>query len=334
MRSLCVAVPKAEAESVLQILRSKGLLRKGLAVARAGDTIFFPVMERIDVGHPVEEWEFQEAFTPVRSYKDVANVPPELKPLLPTSYDIIGDIAIIKIPDELTAHADEIARSILAANTNVHVVAADGRVKGPLRIRELRILAGPNRTETVHREHGLAYAVDAAKAYFSPRLGTERLRIAEQVRPGEVVVDMFAGVGPYAILIAKLRRPRTVIAVDANPDAFRYLEENIRRNRAEAVVAELGDALDVIKRVDPPNRVIIDYPQDPRPAYEAALSRVLPGGTIHLYAILEAADREDWERIIVDVASPRGRSAVVVARREVHGWSPSQKLFAFDVGVT
>jgi len=334
MRSPCVAVPKEAAERIRRELLSRGLLRKGLAIARDGDTIFIPVTDIEGLAYPVLEREFPEAFTPVRSYKDVADVPPELRPLMPTSYDIIGDIAIIKIPDELARHEREIARAVLAAHASVRVVAADAGVKGPLRIRDLRILAGPNRTETVHREHGLAYKVDAARAYFSPRLGTERQRVANQVQPGEVVVDMFAGVGPYAILIAKRRKPEAVYAIDANPDAFRYLEENVRRNRADSIVPELGDALKAIDRVEPPNRVIIDYPQDPDPAYHAALSRLRRNGTIHYYAILETAEREDREHDIVEGAKALNRNADIISLREVHGWSPTQRLFAFDVRVS
>ena len=333
MRSLAVAVPKAQAEEVRQRLLAMGLLRTGLKIAAEDDTIFLPVTGP-PADQPTLEREFRESFVPVRSYKDLLQVPAELRPSLPTSFDVIGDIAVIKIPAELTRYEGEIARAILGANAAVKVVAADAGVKGELRVRKLRILAGPARTETVHREFGLAFKVDAARAYFSPRLGTERLRVAEQVDPGEAIVDMFAGVGPYAILIAKRRQPRIVYAFDANPDAFRYLEENVRRNRATRVATRQGDALTLLTAVEAPDRAILDYPQDPEPAYRASLSRVLPGGVIHYYAILESAAVEAREEALVATAKAADRGAEVVATREVHGWSPTQKLFAFDVRIT
>jgi len=334
MRERAVAVPKTKAEEVRQRLLAAGLLHKGVVVAREGDTIFLPLTAEADVGYPIVDREFGEAFAPIRSYKYVARVPQDLKPLLPTSFDVVGDIALVKIPDALAAFEAEIADAILRANSAVKVVAADAGVKGSLRVRQLRVLAGPNRTETVHREHGLAYKVDVARAYFSPRLGTERLRVAEQVEPGEVVVDLFAGTGPYAILIAKRRQPRVVYAVDANPEAFRYLEENVRRNRATCVEASQGDALALLANAEPPDRVILDYPQDPEPAYRASLSRVLPGGVIHYYAILESSAVEDREEALVAAAKAADRGAEISARREVHGWSPTQKLFAFDLRIT
>ena len=333
MRSLGVAVPKERAEELRRKLLELGLLRKGVAIGREKDTVFLPVTKTASTGYPEVARDFGESFLPIRSYKDVADVPADLRSFLPTSFDIVGDVAVIKIPDELLPHATEIANAILHANTAVKVVAADAGVKGELRVRRLRVLAGPDRTETVHREHGLSYAVDVARAYFSPRLGTERMRVAEQVQPGEAVVDMFAGVGPYAILIAKRRHPRVVYAFDANPDAFRHLEENVRRNRAERVESRQGDGLRLLAGIEPPDRVIIDYPHDPGPAYAAALSRVLPNGTIHYYEILESSARPDREEWLLRTAKSAARGATVTASREVHGWSPTKKLFAFDVRV-
>src|SRR5207244_5720838 len=97
-------------------------------------------------------------------------------------------------------------------------------------------------------EFGLRYLVDVEHAYFSPRLGSERWRVARQVRPGEVVVDMFAGVGPYAILIARTRKPKSVHAIDANPAAVELLRENARRNRAETVVVHDGNGQERLPR--------------------------------------------------------------------------------------
>ena len=334
MRSLCVAVPAREAEGIRRALHKRGLLRTGISIVREGGTVFLPTASRVDTPYPVSEREFRESFAPIRSYRDVANVPAEVKPDLPTSFDIVGDIAIIRISEDLREHETAIAEAILRTNARVRVVAADGGVKGPLRIRDLRILAGPDRTETVHREYGLAYRVDIAKAYFSPRLASERNRVAQQVQPGEVVLDVFSGVGPHAILIARRRQPRIVYAFDANPDAFRYLEENVRRNRATLVEPRLGDAITLLGDIEPLDRAIIDYPQDPDPAYRAVLPRMLPDGEVHYYAILETAEREVRTRAIRETARDLDRDAEILRWRDVHGWSPTQKLFAFDVRVT
>ena len=334
VRSLGVAVPKERAEEVRKALQAAGHLRTGVPIERDGDTVFIPVQGNVSEPYPIVEREFRDARAPIRSYHDVADVPPNLKPLLPRSFDVVGDIALIKVPDGLTPFETEIAAAILRANSAVKVVAVDEGVKGEHRVRRLRVVAGPKRTETIHREYGLSFKVDVARAYFSPRLGTERMRVAAQVEPGEAVADLFAGVGPYAILIATRRRPRIVYAFDANPDAFRHLEENVRRNRAVQVEPRLGDAGTLLATIEPPDRVIVDYPQDPDPAYRAALSRVLPNGTIHYYAILDATQCALRKEDLVATARSFDRGAAIASVSEVHGWSPTKKLYAFDVRIT
>jgi tRNA (guanine37-N1)-methyltransferase len=73
------------------------------------------------------------------------------------------------------------------------------------------------------------------KVYFSPRLSQERLRIAQKVRGGEVVIDMFAGVGPFSIQIAKKFNNVKVYAIDTNPVAIQFLKQNIALNKIENI---------------------------------------------------------------------------------------------------
>ena len=115
-------------------------------------------------------------------------------------------------------------------------------VEGEFRTRQWVVLAGEHRTHTVHKEHGCRYNVDLAGAYFSARLGTERKRVADMVKPGQCVVDLFAGVGPFSILIGKNVPGASVVAVDKNPGAVKLLRENIRFNRLDNVTAVEDDA--------------------------------------------------------------------------------------------
>jgi tRNA (guanine37-N1)-methyltransferase len=99
----------------------------------------------------------------------------------------------------------------------------------------------------VQKEHGCEYHLDLSEVYFSPRLSYEHSRVASQVEEKETVVDMFAGVGPFSILIAKTHEDVKVYAVDVNPDATRYLERNIIVNGVMGkVVPVLGDAKEIV----------------------------------------------------------------------------------------
>ncbi len=333
MRSWCVVVPRDRGEEVRRVLKEQDVLQKHLKIREEGGHLRLPTTRRMEVGWPAEEAEFEDAFRPVRSYKDVVRVPDALRHELPTAFDVIGDIAVLKIPEPLVPHRAEIGRAVLAWNATLRVVAQDRGVTGSLRIRDLEIIAGEPRTTTVHREFGLRYHVDVARAYFSPRLGSERLRVADQVAPGETVADPFAGVGPYAILIARRRSPKRVVASDANPAAVGFLRQNVAANRAERVEVHEGDARAVLRAHAPFDRVILDLPHSAMEFLPDALGALGPRGTLHVYAILEDADRDERAAAIRRAVETSGRRIVDVTPHRVRAYSPTQHHVAFDVTV-
>jgi len=121
------------------------------------------------------------------------------------SYDIVGAIAVIKVPNDDTENAKKAAEGIMKLYPRKvkAVFMQTSAVQGDFRVRQLKFLAGENRTLTVHKEHGCLFQVDVEKCYISPRLLLEHQRIPSLVKRGEVVVNMFSGVGCFSILIAK-----------------------------------------------------------------------------------------------------------------------------------
>jgi len=211
----------------------------------------------------------------------------ELK-ILPSSYDIIGDIAVIRIPDDLKHRAKEIAGAIMQINSHVHTVLNQvSPVSGDFRLRRLEWVMGEEKTETIHKEHGCLFKVDLEKCYFSPRLSFERVRIARQVRPSEIVVNMFAGVGCFSILIAKKSEAKKIYSIDINPYAIRYAKENVMLNRVEhAVKPMLGDAGSIIeeKLKGVADRVLMPLPEKAYEYIDFAVEALKPGmGIIHYY---------------------------------------------------
>jgi tRNA (guanine37-N1)-methyltransferase len=224
------------------------------------------------------------------------------------SYDIIGDIAIIRTTEKTAKHNENIAQAIMTTHNNVKTVLAQtSAVKGRFRLRKLEHIAGERKTRTSHRESGCLFNVDVGKCYFSPRLLHERLRIAEQVRNGEVVMNMFAGVGCFSVLIAKHANMRKVYSIDINPVAVEFMRENIRANKVFGkVVPILGDAREVIQgklhRIA--DRVLMPLPEK---AFEylpyAQLALKKRGGWIHYYDFEHANKDEDVvEKVKLKVA--------------------------------
>ena len=328
---LAVKVPKKEAEKTRRKLLELDVLAKGYSIKREGDFVLFPVTGPVE-GFELVEAEFERLKKRPHSYREVVEVPKELRPLLPSSFDIIGDIAIIELPEELMPYGRTIGEAILKVHRHIKAVFAKGsKVEGEYRVRELIHLAGERRTETVHRENGIRLKLDVARVYYTPRLATERMRVFERTKPGEVIFDMFAGVGPYSILLA--RKARLVFAVDLNPWAVKYLEENIRLNKANNVVPILGDVRKVAGNVKA-DRVIMNLPKFADRFLREAMLSVKPGGVVHYYGFGPEEDLySEHEAKIKAVARELGLRVEFLDRRKVRPYAPRQFNIAIDFRV-
>jgi tRNA (guanine37-N1)-methyltransferase len=214
------------------------------------------------------------------------------------SYDVVGDLAIIRIPEHHLPHSALIAETLMQQHKHVKSVwRQSSPVSGAFRLRELRWVAGERRTETIHREHGCLFKVDVQDCYFSPRLGFERMRIARLVETNEVVVNMFAGVGCYSITIAKHSAVARVYSIDINPTAVKYTRENVLLNKVvDKVIAIEGDARSIIEGQleSSANRVLMPLPERAAGFLDSALLALKPrGGWIHYYGFEHASKEED-----------------------------------------
>ena len=214
-----------------------------------------------------------------------------------SSFDVVGDIAIIRLPPNSSTNAQIIAETIMSAHRNVKTVLLQASpVAGDLRLRRLTHVAGENKTNTLHREFGCLFAVNVAKCYFSPRLSHERMLIASMVEPGETVVNMFAGVGCFSIIIAKHSGASKVFSIDVNPAAIQFMKENIKLNRVyDKVIPLLGDSKEIVnshlQRVA--DHVLMPLPEKALEYLPCAVSALKePGGWIHYYSFEHAAKTE------------------------------------------
>ncbi|HLE96027.1 MAG TPA: class I SAM-dependent methyltransferase family protein, partial [Candidatus Thermoplasmatota archaeon] len=286
-RAPALRVPRTEAEALRRALIAEARLRTDLKPRREGDEVVFPVTDALP------EEEFEAGGQAPRTYREMLDLPADLAALLPSSFDVVGHVLLLKLPEPLLPHARSIADALLAANPPVRTVALDRGVKGEFRVRDLEVVAGERSTRTVHVEHGVRLVVDPATAYFSPRLATERARVAAHVRPGERVADLFAGVGPFAIVLAKLARPARVDAVEWNPSAAQMLRENVRRNRVDGVVVpHEDDARAWASRGENGgrfDRVVMNLPHGAHAFLEAAFGLVGEAGVVHHHVIASEA---------------------------------------------
>jgi tRNA (guanine37-N1)-methyltransferase len=225
------------------------------------------------------------------------------------SYDVVGDIAIIRIPQVFLPKRSVIAHAIMQGHNNVKTVLMQtGALSGDFRIRRLEWVAGERKTLTTHREFGCVFEVDLARCYFSPRLSFERKRVANLVQPNEVVVNMFAGVGCFSIIMARHSDVTKVFSIDLNPSAVEFMRKNVRLNRVQGRVSPLyGDSAVLIRErlSHVADRVLMPLPEKAYEYLDCALFALKPnGGWIHYYDFVHAGkDEEPVEKVRDKVAA-------------------------------
>ncbi|MGA3291118.1 MAG: class I SAM-dependent methyltransferase family protein [Candidatus Bathyarchaeia archaeon] len=306
--TICIKVSKKRGEIAIVLANKLGLIDKSLEIQRGEGDLCIPLVrqpdqnELITLKSEVPETElstnvFAEKRPTAQSILQALenDLPSYLLSSLPQALDIIGDIAIVEILPELKAYENLIGEAILKTHRNIRTVLAKaGAIGGTYRLREFTFIAGEHKTKTVYREFGCQYNVDIAKAYFSPRLSHEHERVASLVQSSETVVDLFAGVGPFSVLIAKKNPNVKVCAVDINPDAVELLKVNARANRVEnRVFPILGDARQITatRLKGFADRVIMNLPETAIEFIDAACQAIKPqGGIIHFYAFVRSPD--------------------------------------------
>ena len=208
------------------------------------------------------------------------------------SFDIIGDIAILNIPKKLEKLEKSIAWTIKRFHPQINVVAKKTSIiKGKYRKRELKVLVGNKKTTTTYLESGITMNMDLAKVFFTPRLSHERLRIANLVKPKENIMVLFAGIGPFALVIARKKPSSKVWAIELNPDAYKYMEENIRINRLTNIIPVKGDVKKVLPKIKEKfNRIIAVLPKSAFDFLDVILKAAAKGTIVHFYVIMHEND--------------------------------------------
>ena len=217
-----------------------------------------------------------------------------------SAFDQVGNIIIVRIPDSLLSKKKLIGETLLEQVKSAEsVFYQSSSVGGEFRTRDLEILAGNDKTETEYRETGCRFVVDVKKVFFSPRLSSERARIAELVNDNEVVVNMFGGLGMFSIIAAK-KKKCTVYNIDINPDATRLCEKNIALNKLVGNVITIhGDALEVIKNQleNKSDRTLMLLPEKSDEFLNSAVLTTKNNGVIHYYSHIHADKKLDAPKL-------------------------------------
>jgi tRNA (guanine37-N1)-methyltransferase len=318
--ALCIRVPRIAGEVARKRLIELCLLDNNLKIRSVGGYVIIPVLKPIEgLGEPGKD-----------VFEILGNE--STLPQVPGAYELIGDIAII---DQHEENPTEIANILLQHKNIKTVFQAKSAVSGEFRTRDVLFLNGEKKTETIYKENGCRYLLDVTQVYFTPRLSTERTRIADQVKNGDKVVDMFAGIGPFSILIAKRFPGSQVIAIDKNPVAIKYLRRNVLLNKVKNIEIREGDARDEVCGIQDADHVIMNLPHNGLEFMDDAFRIIKKGGIIHFYAISHEDDLFDGIlKEIERVACESNLQVIPLDRRIVRPYAPYQYNICIDLQVT
>ncbi|MCD2203121.1 class I SAM-dependent methyltransferase [Halobacterium sp. KA-6] len=343
---LAVVVPKLDSEARIADLEAEGVYDDARKVREHdAEHVELPVTERpIETGFErVVEQENPELRAPglddllrERGWREAE------RDRAPSSWAVVGTVILADFTD--CPRPGKVGDALLDLHSEADTVLARGGIDGEHREPDVSVVAGEGDTETVHTEHGTKYALDLSRVMFAPGNKAERAHMGQITSEGERVLDMFAGIGYFALPMA--RTGASVTAVEKNPESFRYLAENAQLNGvSENLDCVLGDCRDVDSEAD---RVVMGYydalgggPVDEvetsegGPGYlDAALDNLVSGGVLHVHSAVPEA--ELWERPESRLRAGcerAGRSVEIEARRRVKSHSAGVEHVVLDARI-
>jgi tRNA wybutosine-synthesizing protein 2 len=266
-------------------------------------------------------------------------IPAKELPFIPSRWWFVGDIVILPIPKQLEKYSTEIGSAMLHLEGKKRrtVLGKFGPTEGITRIPDFEYLAGDKNTETIHKELGCKFKIDAAKLTFSPGNIGERKRLLDLVSKNEFIVDMFSCIGNLSLPIAVHKAPKQLIAAEINPTAFRYLEENIKLNRVEDIMKGLlGDNRNILSEFEgKANRVISGYFDVDEEQIRLAFRLCKDNATAHFHLTVPANKELQEQRIaqILALAEKGKRRIANVSRKRVKKYAPGIEHIVLDVDV-
>ena len=326
----CVKVPLKQLNDTRIKLMENGMMSMDFRIKTDNEFGYIPVNEDVE-GHEIVDVELEPMKKVAHSFSELLenDLSPEEIEELKTSFDTIGDVIILEIPDNLYDKRQIIGEAAYKFTKRKAVYMKKSAIKGTIRIRDLEFLAGTDDSITIHKEHGARLKLDVRQVYFSPRLATERKRVMESVRDGEKILDMFCGIGPFPIVIARNKNVE-ITAVDINESAIKYLEENIHLNKLKGSIKPCcGDVREVAKSFNCKfDRIIMNLPGLAYTFLDVAVDLIKDGGTINYYEFSNSY--EQGIKRLENACENVGKKVEIINCRKVKSISPDEWHVAID----
>jgi tRNA (guanine37-N1)-methyltransferase len=254
----------------------------------------------------------------------------------PKAFDSFGDIAVIEIPKELEKKKKLIGETLLKINSRfLTICSIESDHEGEFRVQKVKVIAGKKNLIATYKESAATLKVPLGEVFFSPRLGSERLRIAKEIKKGERIGCWFSGVGPYPVVFAKNSQMESAVAIELNPVAHKYALENAVQNKCvDKVEFVKGDVKKVYKKYKKEfDRIAMPLPHTGYQFLNEAFFCIKSKGTIYFYEIVEKEDYKLPEGQIREAAKKQKRKIRILRKRRVRQFSPTKEQVVFDIKV-
>ena len=329
----CVKVPLKQLNDTRIKLMEKGLMNMEYKIKACDEYGYIPITEDVD-GYSIVDIELEPMKKVPHNFSELLEneLTTEEIENLRTSFDTIGDIVILEIPGNLENKKQIIGDAALKFTKRKAIYMKKSAIKGTTRVRDLEFLSGVDDSVTIHKEHGARLKLDVREVYFSPRLATERKRVMESVKNGEKILDMFCGIGPFPIVIAKNKNV-DIDAVDINESAIKYLDENIRLNKLKGnVKTYCGDIREVSHTFNCKfDRIIMNLPGLAYTFLDVAFDLIDDGGIINYYEFSDSY--EQGIKRLNEACEKYDKEVEIINTRKVKSTSPGEWHVAIDAKI-
>lgn len=329
----CVKVPLKQLNDTRIKLMESGQMNMEYRIKASSEYGYIPVDGNPD-GYEIVDMDLEPMKKVPHNFSELleGELSSEEIENLRTSFDTIGDIVILEIPDDLEDKKQIIGDAALKFTKRKAIYMKRSAIKGTTRVRDLEFLSGVDDSVTIHREHGARLKLDVREVYFSPRLATERKRVMQSVEDGEKILDMFCGIGPFPIVIAK-NKDVEITAVDINKEAIKYLNENIKLNKLKgSIETYCGDIREVSKSFKLKfDRIIMNLPGLAYTFLDIAVNLIEENGIINYYEFSDSY--EQGIKRLQDACSEVGKEVEILNTRKVKSTSPGEWHVAIDAKI-
>ncbi|MBT3583055.1 class I SAM-dependent methyltransferase family protein [Candidatus Woesearchaeota archaeon] len=340
----CFKTKKENTQELKKFLRSKSWFNDQFKIGHSGKYVLLPIIDKAKQKDIVNKFigTIEERNLIKIDDKKVENLRDALKKVIPADkvesinrgFEVVGDIAVLEVPEEIVPLEKSIAWTLKRMKPSINIVAKKAnKTNGKYRIRKIKVLVGENRTETIHKESGVKIKTDLNKAYFSARLGTERLRVLKLIKPKENVLVVFAGVGPYPLVIAKHKPLSKITAIEWNPAAVRFFKENLKLNKFENRINIVkGDAhIEIPNLNEKFNRIIMVLPGESHKFLKETLNVAKKGAVIHLYQFEHVDKVKERGAEIKQMIEKLGRKVKSIKGVRSGYFAPKINRYSYDI---